>query len=223
MTRTASRSGSNIATFDLERGDLAAAAEHAATSLECSVRLSYREVTAYGLGIVAAVAAETGRPEDAGMLAGAFSEHFRAIGSDPQAVEAERLAATLARVSAETDVEAAVARGTGLTPDEVLELARVRVGPLDLDDLRLAVATERHAAAPVEPPRRLDYEHARLTDRLERLPLRRAERRLELADDLSLAQRSVPWNAMLIPVVPVTCSPCTRSGSPASSRRPLTQ
>jgi hypothetical protein len=58
------------------------------------------------------------------MLAGAFSEHFRAIGSDPQAVEAERLAATLARVSTETDVEAAVVRGTGLTPDEALALAR---------------------------------------------------------------------------------------------------
>jgi predicted ATPase len=114
----------NIATFDLERGDLAAAAEHAATSLECSVRLSYREVTAYGLGIVAAVAAETGRPEDAGMLGGAFTEHFRAIGSDPQTVEAERLAATLARVSSEIDVDAAVDRGKGLSPDEALALAR---------------------------------------------------------------------------------------------------
>jgi predicted ATPase/DNA-binding SARP family transcriptional activator len=124
----------NLATFDLERGDLAAAAEHAATSLECSVRLSYREVTAYGLGIVAAVAAETGRPEDAGMLGGAFSEHFYAIGSDPQAVEAERLAATLARVSTEIDVEAAVARGKGLSPDEALALARdviASVGPPD--------------------------------------------------------------------------------------------
>jgi len=124
----------NIATFDLERGDLAAAAEHAATSLECSVRLSYREVTAYGLGIVAAVAAATGRPEDAGMLAGAFSEHFRAIGSDPQAVEAERLAATLARVSTETDVEAAVARGTGLTQDEALALARDVIASVEPPD-----------------------------------------------------------------------------------------
>ena len=124
----------NIATFDLERGDLAAAAEHAATSLECSVRLSYREVTAYGLGIVAAVAAATGRPEDAGMLAGAFSEHFRAIGSDPQAVEAERLAATLARVSTEIDIEAAVARGKGLTPDEALALARDVIASVEPPD-----------------------------------------------------------------------------------------
>ena len=124
----------NIATFDLERGDLAAAAEHAATSLECSVRLSYREVTAYGLGIVAAVAAATGRPEDAGMLAGAFSEHFRAIGSDPQAVEAERLAATLARVSTEIDVEAAVARGQALTPDAALALARDVIASVEPPD-----------------------------------------------------------------------------------------
>ena len=124
----------NLATFDLERGDLVAAAEHAATSLECSVRLSYREVTAYGLGIVAAVAAETGRPEDAAMLGGAFSEHFHAIGSDPQAVEAERLAATLARVSTQIDVEAAVARGKGLSPDEALALARDVIASVERPD-----------------------------------------------------------------------------------------
>ena len=96
------------------------------------MRLSYREVTAYGLGIVAAVAAATGRPEDAAMLGGAFSEHFRGIGSDPQSAEGERLAATLARVSTEIDVEAAVARGQALSPDEVLALARdviASVGP----------------------------------------------------------------------------------------------
>jgi hypothetical protein len=58
------------------------------------------------------------------MLGGAFSEHFYAIGSDPQAVEAERLAATLARVSTEIDVEAAVSRGKRLSPDEALALAR---------------------------------------------------------------------------------------------------
>ncbi len=114
----------NLATFDLERGDLAAAAEHVAESLERSTRLAYREVTAYGLGIAAAIAAEIGRPEDAGMLGGAFSELFRAIGSDPQTVEAERLAATLARVSSEIDVDAAVERGKALSADEALALAR---------------------------------------------------------------------------------------------------
>jgi predicted ATPase len=122
----------NLSTFDLERGDLAAAGEHVATSLEYSARLSYKEVTAYGLGVVAAIAAATRRPEDAALLGGAFAEHFRAIGSDPQAVEAERLAATLARVSTETDVEAAVARGQALSPDEALALARdviASVGP----------------------------------------------------------------------------------------------
>jgi hypothetical protein len=114
----------NLATFDLERGDLAAAAEHVAQSLERSTRLAYREVTAYGLGIAAAIAAETGRSEDAGMLGGAFSELFRAIGSDPQTAEAERLATTLARVSGEIDVDAAVERGKSMTADEALALAR---------------------------------------------------------------------------------------------------
>jgi predicted ATPase len=114
----------NLATFDLERGDLAAAAEHVGVSLERSTRLAYREVTAYGLGIAAAIAAATGRPEDAGMLGGAFAEHFRAIGSDPQTVEAERLEATLARVSSEIDVDRAVERGQALSADDALALAR---------------------------------------------------------------------------------------------------
>ncbi len=114
----------NLATFDLERGDLAAAAEHVTQSLERSTRLAYREVTAYGLGIAAAIAAEIGRPDDAGMLGGAFSELFRAIGRDPQTAEAERLAATLARASGAIDVDAAVERGRAMTADEALALAR---------------------------------------------------------------------------------------------------
>jgi len=49
-------------------------------------------------------------------------------------VEAERLAATLARVSTETDVEAAVARGAGLTPDEALALARDVIASVEPTD-----------------------------------------------------------------------------------------
>jgi hypothetical protein len=58
------------------------------------------------------------------MLGGAFAEHFRAIGSDPQTVEAERVAATLARVSSEIDVDRAVERGQALSADDALALAR---------------------------------------------------------------------------------------------------
>jgi hypothetical protein len=65
------------------------------------------------------------------MLGGAFSEQFRAIGSDPQTAEAERLAATLTLASAEIDVDAAVERGKALSEDEALALARAVLGSLE--------------------------------------------------------------------------------------------
>ena len=49
-------------------------------------------------------------------------------------MEAERLAATLARVSTEIDIEAAVARGKGLTPDEALALARDVIASVEPPD-----------------------------------------------------------------------------------------
>ena len=138
----------NLATFDLERGDLVAAAEHAATSLECSVRLSYREVTAYGLGIVAAVAADTWRPEDAAMLSGAFAEEFQALGSDPQAVE-ERL---VRRGGCDPDRREAAGRVEGLSPDAAWRSrATDRPGRVRTESgqtaSRAPVAAERYSAS----------------------------------------------------------------------------
>ena len=51
-------------------------------------------------------------------------------------------------------------------------------------DLSLAVALEHELAAPVDTPRGRGAQHALGADDLERLTLRREERRLELADDL---------------------------------------
>ena len=122
----------NLATFDLARGDLPAAAEHALTAIDKAIRLSYREVLAYTLGIAARVALETGRADDAGVLGGAFLELFTAIGTEPQRVEAQRHAATLDGVAQATDVDAAVARGRALTLEEAAALARdVLSGALD--------------------------------------------------------------------------------------------
>jgi predicted ATPase/DNA-binding SARP family transcriptional activator len=114
----------NLATFDLARGDIAAAAERALAAIDGAVRLAYREVLAYAFGIAARVALDTGRVDDAGLLGGAFLELFAAIGTEPQRAEAERHAATLEEVARLTDVDAALERGRALTLEEAAELAR---------------------------------------------------------------------------------------------------
>jgi predicted ATPase/DNA-binding SARP family transcriptional activator len=114
----------NLATFELARGDVAAAAEHALAAIDRAQRLAYREVLAYALGIAAQVALGTGRPDDAGVLGGAFLELFAAIGTEPQRAEAQRHADMLKGVSDVTDVDATVARGHALTPEEAADLAR---------------------------------------------------------------------------------------------------
>ena len=80
----------NLSTFDLARGDFRAAAEHSLAAVEKAMRLSYREVMAYAIGIAARVALETGRADDAGALGGAFLETFAVIGTEPQRAEAQR-------------------------------------------------------------------------------------------------------------------------------------
>jgi predicted ATPase/DNA-binding SARP family transcriptional activator len=114
----------NLATFDLARGDAVAAAEHALAAIDRAQRLAYREVVAYALGIAAQVALDTGRPDDAGVLGGAFLELFAAIGAEPQRAEAQRHAELLEGVARVTDVDAAVARGRALTTEAAADLAR---------------------------------------------------------------------------------------------------
>jgi tetratricopeptide (TPR) repeat protein len=114
----------NLSTYELARGDTVAAAGYALTAIDKAIRLAYREVVAYALGIAARVALETGRAENAGVLGGAFLELFAAIGAEPQRAEAQRHAATLEAVARLTDVDAAVARGRALTLEEATDLAR---------------------------------------------------------------------------------------------------
>ena len=71
---------------------------------------------------------------------------------------------------------------------EVHELERVRVGRGHVDLL----AVEKHPAAQVRPPRRLEHERPVLADRLHALPVRQRERGVELRDDVAgEAERSV--------------------------------
>ena len=114
----------NLSTYELARGDTVAAAGYALTAIDKAIRLAYREVVAYALGIAARVALDTGRAEDAGVLGGAFVELFAAIGAEPQRAEAQRHAATLEAVARLTDADAAVARGRALTLEEAADLSR---------------------------------------------------------------------------------------------------
>jgi predicted ATPase/DNA-binding SARP family transcriptional activator len=114
----------NLSAIDIERGDLRAAARHVAVAIDRALRLAYREVTAYALGIAGVIAVRIGRPEDAAVLGGAFVALFREIGAEPQPEEAERHAAMLAEAARQVDVEAALERGRSLTTDEAVALAR---------------------------------------------------------------------------------------------------
>jgi tetratricopeptide (TPR) repeat protein len=113
----------NLATLEVELGQLEAAAEHAGVALDKAQRLTSRVVTAYAFGIVAAIARDVGRTEDAGVLSGAFIALFDAIGTAPQREEAQRHEATLARLAGAIDLEAAVERGKMLTVDQAVALA----------------------------------------------------------------------------------------------------
>ena len=118
----------NLATFELLRGDVPAASEHALAAIGRAQRLAYREVLAYALGIAAQVALAEGRADDAGVLGGAFTELFAAIGTEPQRAEGQRHAETSAGVARVTDLDAAVARGRSLAVEEAVDLARDVLG-----------------------------------------------------------------------------------------------
>ena len=114
----------NLSAVDLERGNLQAAALHVTVAIDKALRLAYREVTAYALGVAGVIALRTGRAEEAAVLGGAFLALFREIGTAPQPEEAERHAALLAEAAGQVDVEAALERGRSLTTDEAVALAR---------------------------------------------------------------------------------------------------
>jgi len=114
----------NLATIHLDRGDLPSAAGRVGVSLDKSLRLTYREVTAYAFGVAAEIAVRERRAEVAAVLCGAFLELFRTIGTDPQPEEAERHARTLAVAAEQIDVDGAVERGKRLTADDAAALAR---------------------------------------------------------------------------------------------------
>ena len=113
----------NMASLEAAVGDLDRACGHLHASLDASERLGYREGTLYAVGIAAQIAAARGEVVDAGLLCGAFEEHFRALGT-PQAEEAERARRVRERVGEHPDAEALLERGRRLTFDESVALAR---------------------------------------------------------------------------------------------------
>ncbi|HET9287244.1 MAG TPA: BTAD domain-containing putative transcriptional regulator [Gaiella sp.] len=113
----------NMASLEAAVGDLDRASGHLHASLDASERLGYREGTLYAVGIAAQIAAARGEVVDAGLLCGAFEEHFRALGT-PQAEEAERARRVRERVGEHPEAEALLERGRRLTFDESVALAR---------------------------------------------------------------------------------------------------
>jgi predicted ATPase/DNA-binding SARP family transcriptional activator len=113
----------NLASLEVRAGDVEDAAAHLARSLTASLSLGYVEVTAYGLGIAAELAAAGGRHKDAGVLLGSFLEVFREVGTRPQAAEAERHERVVAAVQAEVDLEPILVEGHARTLESAVELA----------------------------------------------------------------------------------------------------
>jgi predicted ATPase/DNA-binding SARP family transcriptional activator len=113
----------NLASLELRIGHVDEASGHLARSLTASLSLRYVEVTAYGLGAAAELAVVSGRHADAGVLAGAFLEVFRELGSSPQAAEAERHDRVVAAVRAELRPEPLLAVGRTLSLERAVELA----------------------------------------------------------------------------------------------------
>jgi predicted ATPase/DNA-binding SARP family transcriptional activator len=113
----------NLASLEVQSGDVDAGGEHLARSLTASLSLRYVEVTAYGLGIAAELAVLQGRHTDAGVLTGAFLEVFRELGSSPQAAEAKRHERVLEAVRAELDAEPLLGDGRALPLERAVELA----------------------------------------------------------------------------------------------------
>jgi tetratricopeptide (TPR) repeat protein len=112
----------NLASGALTSGDLPTVAHHLEVAYACLLEIGYREQNAYAYGVAAELALALDRPDDAGLLLGAFAEQFRIVGSPPQAEEAVRYERALAALSGRVDVEGGLARGAALTPDELTRI-----------------------------------------------------------------------------------------------------
>ena len=114
----------NLASLEATVGELEEAGRHLHAALDAAQRLGYREGSAYAVGIAAQIAAARGDLESAGVLAGAFEAQFGALGSAPQAAEADRARRVRALVAETLDLEPLLARGRGLTLEESVAVAR---------------------------------------------------------------------------------------------------
>lgn len=110
----------------LMRGDLDGAAADFSAGLDASLSLGHDEGVAYGLEGCAGVAAERGQVEHAGLMLGAASAVRRRMGMvDPGHVALYTPAVqALAEGGTRAELEAAMQRGAGMSPREVLDAVR---------------------------------------------------------------------------------------------------
>ena len=124
-TATASASrASTLASIALAQGDLEEAYGRLVDCLAAAEEVGFHELSAYALGLAAALALALDDPDTAATLLEAARERFGRIGGAPQAHEVERHARVAARVDELLeDPEPAFARGRDLRPDEAVAIA----------------------------------------------------------------------------------------------------
>jgi predicted ATPase/class 3 adenylate cyclase len=113
----------NAATARLLLGETDAAADFARSGLDLAMKLESAYDIASDLVVLAAVAAEGGRPRHAGVLCAAADELLRAAGIDREATEAMIHERVLSSVGDSEVFAAGMAHGRTLGRDAVVELA----------------------------------------------------------------------------------------------------
>ena len=113
-----------LASVALKQGDLAESHRRLVECFTVAAEVGFVEVTAYALGVAAAVAVETGAHEEGALLVGACRESLERLGVTPHAPEASRQADVVSALRKTLeDADAAIERGTTLATDAAVAIA----------------------------------------------------------------------------------------------------
>jgi predicted ATPase/DNA-binding SARP family transcriptional activator len=129
QTRSGDRDGVGFTSFTLASialtaGELDEAHRRLIDALSVSEEVGYHELTAYALGLAAALAVALRSHEDAALLIGASEELFRQLAVTLQATEAARQASVVEALGKELDdAPSQIARGSALGREEAVAIA----------------------------------------------------------------------------------------------------
>ena len=115
----------NLACFELRAQELGEAQRWIVECLDVAEEVGYAEVTAYALGVAAAVAVAARAFEDGALLLGASQELFSRLGASPQASEGARMAEVAETLNAELDdPDSVIGRGSEIGVPAAVEITR---------------------------------------------------------------------------------------------------